>query len=194
MSIKELQEEEIFAIMQSDMKLWEQSTTTHEGNAIVKQLILPFAIGEFTVRFEGVDNGIKRRAAAEQWGAMVRERIKDRIDDESVTARAQQAAAIRESEDQPEALGEADNGHRTGGGTVSGESSVTAVQAFSTEEAVQAHVQSAEDDRGPAGTDFVARAEWLRGRISEGERKIKAQRRELKALEAALSVLEGEDE
>jgi hypothetical protein len=193
MSIKVLQEEDVYAIMQSDMKLWEQASTTHEGNAIVKQLILPFGIGEFSVKFEGVDNGIKRRAAAEQWGAMVRERIKDRIDDESVTARAKQAAALRESEEEPETLGEADSGHGSASSPIAGVGAKSSVQAETSSEAVQAHAVADEGDQGPAGTDFVARAEWLRGRISEGERTIKDQRRELRALEAALSVLEGED-
>ena len=193
MSVKELTDVEVYAMMQSDMKLWESATTEHKGSTITKAVILPFGIGEFRVNFEGVDNGIKRRAAAEQWGAMVRERVKDRVGDESVTARAQQAAALRQSEGEAEGLGSSDNGHGTGDSAPVGLQDQSAVLPAASAFPVQAHGGPAQDDQGPQGTDFAARAEWLRGRIGEGERQLKGWRRELKALDAALSVL-GEDE
>lgn len=193
MSSRELTEKDVYAIMQSDIKLWEQATTQTVGTTVTKSMILPFGIGEMTVSFEGVDNGIKRRAAAEQWGAMVRERIKDRIDDDAITARAKQQAAIRESERESQAVGHVDSGDGPEDASPVGLRGDEAVQAPTATEPVQAYALSAEADQGPEGTDFAARAEWLRGRIGEGEKQIRGWRRELRALEAALEVLK-EDE
>lgn len=190
---KELTPEEVYAIMQSDIKLWETATTEANGNDITKKLTLPFGIGELAVEFQGVDNGIKRRAAAEQWGAIIRERVKDRIDDEAITARARLAAAKAESEEQAEGLGSADSGHGDSDEAEERLQGEPSVQTEATAEAVQAHAGDAGEDNGPSGTDFAARAEWLSGRIAEGEARLREQRRELKALEAALAVL-GEDE
>ena len=194
MSVKELTKEDVFAIMNSDIKLWEQATTESNGGTITKAVILPFGIGEVRVNFEGVDNGIKRRAAAEQWGAMVRGRIKDAIDDESVTARAQQQAALRESEAELEGVEQSDSGDGTGNSAEVGLQDQSSVSTQAPAGAVQAHAFDAQADQGPSGTDFSSRAEWLRGRIGEGERQLKGWRRELKALEAALSVMEGDDD
>jgi hypothetical protein len=193
MDVKKLTEEDVWAIMQSDIKLWESATTTAKGNDITKRLILPFGIGEVAIEFQGVDNGIKRRSAAEQWGAGIRARIKEAIDDEAVTARAKSAAAQKEAEQELEAMGEADSGDSDSDQPVDnrGQSSV---QASASGSAAKAHAVAGEEDNGPGGTDFVARAEWLRSRINEGEARLKEQRRELKALEAALAVLGGEDE
>ena len=86
---------ELNMILQSDMKLWEMAdrlTTTKQGQLVVKTE-LPHGIGEFVITFEGVTDGIKRRAAAEEWGANVRAAVDEAIGEESVTARAQQAAA-----------------------------------------------------------------------------------------------------
>jgi hypothetical protein len=195
MSVKELTEEEVYAIMNSDIKLWEKSTTEAKGVNITKALILPFGIGEMRVEFQGVDNGLKRRAAAEQWGAMVRQRVKDKIDDESITARAKQQAAIRESERESESVVGPDSQHGNGDEATVGLQDQSAVSSPSASGAVQAHAFDAQADQGPQGTDFAARAEWLRGRIGEGERLLKGYRRELRALEAALVIInDGEDE
>lgn len=193
MSVKELTEQEVYEVQQSDMKLWDMSTTEIKGTTIIKALVLPFGIGEVRVQFEGVDNGIKRRSAAEQWGNMVRQTIKDRIDDESVTARAKQAAALRPSEDELEGVGSANSGDGTQDEAAKRLRDNEAVQTATPPAAVQAHAFANEGDQGPAGTDFAARAEWLRERIGDGERQLKGWKRELKALEAALAVM-GEDE
>ena len=194
MSVKELTGEEIHGIMNSDIKLWEQATTEQRGTTITKAVVLPFGIGEMRVSFEGVDNGIKRRAAAEQWGLMVRERVKNAIDDESVTARAQQAAALRESEEESARLERLDSGDGDSNSTTVGLQDQSAVPTASKTGSVQAHAFDAEADQGPEGTDFTARAEWLRTRIGEGERQLKGWRRELRALEAAINILDSEGE
>ena len=194
MEIKELNEEEVYAIMQSDMKLWESATTLAEGNNITKRLILPFGVGEVAIKFEGVDNGLKRRAAAEQWGATIRDIIKDRIDDESITQRARLAAASRASEGESEAVGDTDSGHGAEDEATQRGGGESAVLSEAGADAVQAHAKDAQGDNGPSGTDFVARAEWLRERIEEDEARLSERRRELKALDAAIAVLTGQDE
>lgn len=191
--IKELTQDEVYAIMQSDIQLWERATTTADGNSITKRLILPFGIGEVAVEFQGVDSGVKRRAAAEQWGAIVRDRVKERIDDESITQRARIAAATGDDEEQPESVGQADSGHSDSDTSSERLRDKSAVPEESAEGSVQAHAEHVEEDQGPSGTDFAARAEWLRTRIGNYEARIKEWRRELRALDAALAVL-GEDE
>lgn len=190
--MRELTKEQLNNILHSDMKLWETAATEQKGNTITKSLLLPHGIGEMRVEFTGVDNGLKRRSAVEQWGLMVRDQVKNAIADESVTARAQQAAAIRASEAEYEGVERSDSGHGTEDQPVELRDN-TAVQEKASAGSVQAHAQSAQEDTRPEGTDFTARAEWLRERIGEGERQLRGWRRELKALEAALAVL-GEDE
>jgi len=189
-----LTEDEVYAIMQSDIKLWERASTEQKGDSITKRMFLPFGIGEVAVEFQGVNNGITRRGAAEQWGGIIRDRVKERIDDEAITARAQLAAALRASEVESEGVGNADSGHSDADGPTVGDKGEQTVLQEAGAGAVQAHAVDAQDDDGPGGTDFAARAEWLRGKINKAEASIRGWRRELKALEAALSVLEGEDE
>lgn len=194
MSVKELTQENVHTVMNSDMKLWETSTTEMNGSSIVKAIILPYGIGEMRVEFQGVDSAIKRRAAAEQWGAMVRDRVKNAIDDAAITSRAQLAAAEKQAKEEAERLEQSNSGDSSGDEAEVGLRDQPSVQEASEASTVQTHAQDAEGDNGPSGTDFAARAEWLRGRIGEGERKLKEQRRELKALEAALEVLGGGDD
>jgi hypothetical protein len=189
----ELTKEEVYAIMQSDMKLWEVASTESDGNDITKRLTLPMGIGEVAIQFTGVDNAIKRRAAAEQWGATIREAIRDVIDDDAITARAKQQAALSGSEDELEEVGSTDSGHGDSDEPVSVRGDA-AVPSAATEGTVQAHAEHAQgNEGGPGGTDFAARAEWLRGEIEAQTKRLRAHQRELRALEAALSVL-GDDE
>lgn len=192
--VRELTQEEVYAIMQSDISLWEQATTSNNNGNITKRLILPFGIGEVAVEFQGVDSGNKRRAAAEQWGSIVRDRIKERIDDESITQRARVASANRNDEEQPESVGQADSGHSDSDTSSERLRDKSAVPEESTEGSVQAYAGHVEEDQGPSGTDFAARAEWLRTRIGNYEARIREWRRELKALDAALAVLNSESE
>ena len=194
MSVKEWTAEECYANMNSDMKLWEGSTTEIKGTTVTKAIILPFGIGEMRVSFQGVDNGLKRRAAAEQWGLMVRDRVKNAIDDESITARAKQAAALRESEAESEGVVGPDSGDSDGNEATERLQDQSSVPTQAKAGSVQAHAKHGEEDHGPQGTDFSSRAEWLRGKIGEGERQLKGWRRELRAIEAALNVLDSEGE
>ena len=190
----ELTREEVFAIMQSDMKLWEKAETEVSGNDITKRLTLPMGIGEIAVQFQGVDNGLKRRSAAEQWGATIREAVKEATDDEAITARAQLAAAQKEAELQSEGVGDTDSGHGSGDEAPVGLQHQQAVPAATTGQPAKAHEADGGEDQGPPGTDFAARAEWLRGRVAETEKRLEGYRRELRAFEAAIAAFNGEDE
>jgi len=86
-------EQELQAILQSDMKLWDAAETTEAGNTIVKTLNLPYGIGRKEVTLEGLDNASARRSALESFGNYIRGVIEDKIGEESVTARAIQKAA-----------------------------------------------------------------------------------------------------
>lgn len=81
-------------ILQSDMKLWDAAITTEEdGSALTKVLDLPYGIGHTEVRLEGITDGAKRRDAVQSFGNYIRGVVEDAIGEESVTARAAQAAA-----------------------------------------------------------------------------------------------------
>ena len=89
-----MNEREIMGIMQSDMQLWEQAVTTDEGEGVItKTLDLPWGIGPFNVTLEGMTNAEKRRAAVASFGETIRAAINDKIGDEAITARANQAVA-----------------------------------------------------------------------------------------------------
>lgn len=89
-----MNENEFLALMQSDSKLWDYATTTHnKDGSIDKTLQIPWGIGEITVTLEGMDNVQGRRAAFNSFGDYIRGLINDKTSDDAITARAKQAAA-----------------------------------------------------------------------------------------------------
>ena len=162
------------AILQSDFKLWENAETEVDGTAVIKTIDLPYNIGPFTLRFEGVDSGSKTRAAAEMWGASVRAEVDSQIGEESVTSRAAQKAAL--------ALPPTDIYH---GGDGDGEAKSGQVPD---EETVPTYGQ----DALTTGDDIVDRLVRIRARIAGNKKALDRDSRELRALEAFKEVLDGD--
>jgi len=164
-------EQELNEVLQSDMKLWETAETTMDGDTVTKMLDLPYGIGEYIVTIEGVTDAEKRRAAVTGFAESVRDVVRDKIDDDAITARAQQAAA-RASEATDSLLVEG------GIGSIRSEK-------ISDSQTVQAHVPEAyETGKGGANT-----VDGLRARIEATEAAITLWRKELKALEAYEEIM-----
>jgi len=90
-----MNETELRAILHSDMKLWDAAVTTTDGpTTVTKVLELPYGIGRTEVTLEGLDDAGKRREAVTGFGAYIRRLIIDRVDDDSISARAKQKAAF----------------------------------------------------------------------------------------------------
>ena len=69
-----MNEQQLHAILQSDMKLWETAETTMDNEGTITKVIdLPYGIGEYSVTIEGVTNAEKRRAAVTGFGGSVRD-------------------------------------------------------------------------------------------------------------------------
>jgi len=168
---------ELNEILQSDMKLWDiaEKTTNDKGQLIVKTE-LPHGIGEFVITFEGVTNGLKRRAAAEQWAANIRGAIDEAVGDEAVTARAEQAAA-RAGGDAGE-LSPATGNDRDGSTPIPDSASV------------QAHEEHAD----PVGEDIPSRYARLSGEHAALIARQRVIERELKALTAYMEVINAQSE
>jgi hypothetical protein len=91
-----MNEQELNAIMQHDLKLWDSAVVELDKSGVMSRTLdLPHGIGPYTIIVGKYNdfNAMQRRDAVGQFGEAVRAAIKDRIDDEAVTARAQQAAA-----------------------------------------------------------------------------------------------------
>jgi hypothetical protein len=187
----ELDKAQVLADMQSDMKMWDLATTSVEGTTITKSLTLPWGIGEVTINFEGVKNAQGKRAAVEMWGSHVRELVKERIDDEAVTRRAQLQAASR-TEEAIEAVGEDNSGRIPEGSPEGGPAGPTSSPGI-VPEAVPPHAEDGKEFIS-SGAGFAARRSELRGYIQRAESNLARARKELAAIEAALAVMEGSDE
>ena len=88
-----MNEEALREILQSDFKLWEAASTNllaGASNRLVKEIDLPYDIGPFSVTFEGVKDAASRRDAVAEFAATVRNEIDNRIGEAAVTARAAQ--------------------------------------------------------------------------------------------------------
>jgi hypothetical protein len=158
---------EIMSILQSDMKLWDSAATTDMGDGtLIKTLDLPFGLGETTITLEGLTNGLKRRSAVEQYGGYIRGLIEECINDEAITARAQQAAAKTSEDTSPIYVGhEADRPERA---------------EVPREEAVSSYGQALIPSR--ENTD--SRIDEIERFIRSSEAEISLCRRELLALQA----------
>ncbi len=88
-----LNEKDFLNMMQSDSKLWETAESETKGDKLVKTIYIPWGIGETTVTLEGLDNVNGRRAAFSTYGEYIRGLVDNQISEESITARAEQAAA-----------------------------------------------------------------------------------------------------
>lgn len=168
---------ELIDMMQSDMKLWDNAQTKEGPGGVIEKVIDLSAFGldkEWTVRMEGITNAEQRREAVAIFGSHVRAAIKEKIDDEAVTARAAaQAAYSRGSADR---LADSVGTDRTGSKEIFGPSAVP-----TSYEAADFH------------TELTDRAEFLRGRIAEYDRQSRAWRKELMAVEAALRAYDASE-
>lgn len=90
-----MNKKEALGLMQSDMKLWEAASTEDVGDAAIKKVInLPWGIGEVEVTLEGLTDAGKKRSAITSYGEYIRGIIDEQINDEAITARASQKAAL----------------------------------------------------------------------------------------------------
>jgi hypothetical protein len=172
-----MNEQELREILQSDMKLWDRAETTEEGNTVTKVLDLPYGIGRTEVRLEGLDNGAARRSACEGFGSYIRDIVNERIGDESVTARAKQAAA-KASEDTggvPDESG--DDSARRGWEDDGGAASVPDSETVASHDVITFDV-----------TAMGNRANAIRERLAVYAEDMDTLRRELRGIEAYLEV------
>ena len=176
---------EILDIMNSDFKLWEAAEDEDVGPGKVNKTInLPWGIGEVTVTREGMNDAGKRRAAVGAYGEHIRGLIRDRTSDESVEARAKQAAARAElanSEDS-DGVGGVEPVH---GGPEAEEE----VQEEVTEEAARPYGPAAEQSLGLRETLTLRRAE-VDDRIGILTVELDTACRELRGIDAALAAME----
>lgn len=164
---------ELGNILQSDMKLWDMAVKNfNDKGQLVVFTELPHGIGRYEIIFEGVDNAIQRRAAAEQWGASIRGAVADVISEDAVTSRAEQALA-RTSRD-------ADQLH-----VISG-----ADREFAKEMVDSPPVQTHEERVNALGKDPADRLDGLRGLCDEYTGNIRAMQQEIKALTAYVEVMD----
>jgi hypothetical protein len=171
-------------IMNSDFKLWEYAADEDLGNGtIAKTITLPWGIGEYTVNMEGMNDAIKRRGAVSAYGEHIRGVINERINDESITSRAQAAAA------EPEPI---DSGYGDG---VSGRLGVLdeTVQAEPDEEAKEAH-QGTVEGTSSFGDDLVAERAKVDARIGGLTDDLARLCKQLRGIDAAIKAMEDNDE
>ena len=165
--------DELRAILQSDFSLWEQSQTLDEDEkGLTKTVMLPYNIGQFTIRFEGINNAETRRGAVAAWGDSIRDAVETAIGEESVSARAAQKAA-RASYD--------DGGD---GGLGSPDTHDAREEAVVEKEAVQASISPPTLSAEPSD-----RLNELIGFRNDLTKRIKGLDLEIKALTAYVEVL-----
>jgi len=172
-----METQELLSIMQSDMKLWDKASTEEVGpGKVVKTLDLPYGIGEYSVTLEGLNDADKRRSALASYGAHIRQIVKERIDDEAVTARAKAAAARSEQVDSGDSILVDPQGVPVA------QRKTPPVQGTS-----GAHEEDAEED-GDLGEALAAKGTALRERIGRAEDNLAKWKKELAMIEAALDV------
>lgn len=171
-----MNKEELLNIMQSDFKLWERAVEEEVSEGVItKTLNLPYGIGEYSLTFEGMNDAGARRNAVGIFGECVRKEIENKIDDDSVTARAAQKAA-RVGQDSSRVLGEVRDDSEGG----------------QKEDVAAANGAPAVVESGSA--DFATILSGLRRGIAEYERQLTVWRREAKALEAALEIMNASED
>jgi hypothetical protein len=178
--VKKMNEQEALALMQSDMSLWEKATTVELGDGRQEKTIegWPWGIGTITVTLEGLTDGVKRREAVGQFGEYIRAVVDERINDEAITLRAQQAAAHNKQADSGDSM--AVDTHRV---------PEPADEAAPLPAASPAHEGDAEGATD-FGASLVARKSALLNEIGRAEDNLARWRRELAGIEAALAVME----
>ena len=172
-----MNEEQLREILQSDFKLWEAASTTMVGadaDRLVKEIDLPYDIGLFSVTFEGVKDATSRRDAVAQFAATVRNEIDNRIGEAAVTARAAQ---------RPSRVGSV-YGELSG---IDGECAGRAEAIPDTEA-----VPTSGANPFASGDDPVARLDALREEFGVCVARTTVIRREVRALEAYIAVMQEE--
>lgn len=180
--MKQWTEQELSEVLNSDFKLWEFAETEESGTSITKSLNLPYGIGEVTVTLEDVHDATTKRGAVEAFGDYVRGLVKQRTDDEEVTARAEAARQKAMQDD-------LDNGIYVGNQRVQ--------DPQAKEETVQGTVQAHDgDDEGDGGLGAVlfAKRAALRNRVNGARANLARWDKELRALDAACAALEDDDD
>ncbi len=148
---------------------------------VEKTITLPWGIGEHTVTLEGMNDAGTRRGAVSTYGEYIRGLIDERINDESVTSRAQAAVGRSEQADSEDSIG-------VSGGLGVRNETVQAQSGATTEEVYQESVE------GPAdfGDDLVARRASLDGRIEFHIGEVARLSRQLKGIDAAIEAMKDE--
>jgi hypothetical protein len=175
-------EKELSQVLNSDFKLWEFAETEENGTSITKSLNLPLGIGEVTVTLEDIHDATTKRGAVEAFGDYVRGLVRERTDDEEVTARAEAARQKAKQDDLHNGIYVPDQ-------------RVQNPQAK--EETVQSTVQAHDgDDEGDGGLGAVlfAKRAALRARVHGVRADLARWTKELKALDAACAALEEDDD
>ena len=175
-------EQELSQVLNSDFKLWEFAETEENGTSITKSLNLPLGIGEVSVTLEDVHDATTKRGAVEAFGDYVRGLVRERTDDEEVTARAE-AARQRAMQD------DLDHGIYVGQQRVQDPSA----KEETLQGAVQTHDGDDEGDGGLGAVLFAKRA-TLRERVNGARADLARWTKELKALDAACAALEEDDD
>ena len=163
-----MNENELNAILHSDMKLWEAAEDVPSASGITKKLELPYGIGPFEITFEGISNAEERRAALVTWGVHVRGAIEEAVGDEAVTARAAQSPARLREEASRDVGGANTDGVRNQVPQASGQEAVATPNVFAL---------------GP---------EAVRDRVDEINSTIRRLRAELAGLNAYLEVMDAQ--
>jgi hypothetical protein len=180
---------EFINMLNHDMKLWDMAEESPGANPgeITKTLRgIPWGIGELEVTLSGITSADARRSAIATFADYVRGGIDERINDEAVEARAAQAAALAREDtgDIP-----VDVGGNTGSGEVA--TRTGEVQEAPREGAVQTLGVPPRGDADPAARLLELRGyiDDTEGLVAEARAGIAAARKEIKALNAYMEVL-----
>lgn len=170
-----MNEIEFLQIMQSDSKLWDYAETVQDGGAVTKTLQVPWGIGEVSVTLEGMGDVNGRRAAFSAFGEYIRGLVNDRISEEAITARAEQAdkRTGATSDRQPDST------------SPSPEESAEILS----KEAVEAH-----DGPSTYSADPSIRLVELRAASDRAKAFIESTETEVRALEAYMEIINAEKE
>jgi hypothetical protein len=84
--------EDFYSRMQSDENMWNMAEISQEDGRTVRIVQVPFGVGPIGVAYEEGDVN-QRRSAHAELGAQIRAAVEDKIGEDAVTARAEQAAA-----------------------------------------------------------------------------------------------------
>ena len=176
---------EALDIMNSDFKLWEAATDEDVGPGVVNKTInLPWGIGDVTVTMEGMNDAGKRRAAVGSYGEYIRGLIRERTADESVEARAKQAAAKAEL-----ANSEDSDGFDRLQPVHAGPEGEEEVQEAPAETAERVHGRPVEEPVG-LGETLAARRAEVDERIGRLTAELDTACRELRGIDAALAAMD----